>query len=112
MFWKQIDPLDAHGQFCDRGQQYSAGIFYTSEEQKQLAQESKATLEKSGEFAKPLVTEILEAGVFYAAEEYHQDYAANHPDDMYVRANSLPHARKVRDKHPDLIDPAAKKGKK
>ena len=49
---------------------------------------------------------------FYQAEAYHQDYAANHPDDMYVRANSLPHARKVRDKHPDLIETPAKKGKK
>lgn len=74
VFWMQIDPTDDGGQFVDRGPQYGTAIFYNSEEQKRLAEESKHKLGESGRFTKPLVTPIIEAGLFYVAEEYHQDY--------------------------------------
>ena len=74
IFWKQIDPTDAGGQFADRGSPYRTAIFYHSEEQRKLAEKSKEKLEKSGRYKKPVVTEILPAGRFYRAEEYHQDY--------------------------------------
>ncbi len=74
VFWQQIDPTDASGQFADRGSQYMAAIFYHTEEQKSLAEESKKQLEKSRKFEKPIVTEILKASRFYKAEDYHQDY--------------------------------------
>nr|WP_328585742.1 peptide-methionine (R)-S-oxide reductase MsrB [Rossellomorea aquimaris] len=74
VFWRQIDPTDAGGQFVDRGPQYVSGIFYHSEEQKQQAEASKQELADSGRFDKDLVTEILPAKTFYKAEEYHQDY--------------------------------------
>lgn len=74
IFWRQIDPTDAAGQFVDRGSQYRTAIFYHTDEQKMLAENSKADLERSGRYKKPVVTEILPVAEFYMAEEYHQDY--------------------------------------
>lgn len=74
VFWRQIDPTDPDGQFADRGSQYRTAIFYHGTGQKKLAEESKQALTASGRFKKPIVTEILPAGDFYSAEEYHQNY--------------------------------------
>lgn len=72
IYWKQIDPYDAGGQFADRGTQYKSAIFYHDEEQKKEAVESKEELEKIS--GKKVFTEIIEAGTFYPAEDYHQYY--------------------------------------
>ncbi|AIY10981.1 peptide-methionine (S)-S-oxide reductase MsrA [Paenibacillus polymyxa] len=74
LYWPQTDPTDGEGQFQDRGTQYKPAIFYHSEQQRELAQQSKEQLAQSGRFDKPIVTEILPASIFYPAEEYHQDY--------------------------------------
>lgn len=74
VFWKSIDPTDTGGQFVDRGTQYQTAIFYLNDEQKQLAEESKERLQKSGKFLKPIVTKIIKATIFYKAEKYHQEY--------------------------------------
>lgn len=74
IFWQQIDPTDPEGQFNDRGPSYRTAIFYHSDEQKQIAEDSKKELTASGRFNKPVVTEILPAGPFYRAEEKHQHY--------------------------------------
>jgi methionine-S-sulfoxide reductase len=74
VFWHQIDPTQGDGQFADRGQPYKAAIFYANEEEKKLAEASKAKLGESGKFNKPLVTDLLPAAPFYAAEDYHQKY--------------------------------------
>lgn len=79
IFWQNIDPTDAGGQFSDKGSQYKTAIFYHSDEQKRLAEESKAKLAKSGKFDKPIATEIIEASSFYEAENYHQDYYKKNP---------------------------------
>lgn len=79
LYWSQIDPTDPGGQFHDRGSSYRTAIFYHNEEQEEKAQLSKDELEKSGRFAKPIVTQILPASVFYAAEEYHQGYHKKNP---------------------------------
>ena len=79
IFWRQIDPTDEGGQFVDRGSQYRSAIFYHSDEQRRIAEESKANLQKLGIHDKPIVTEIVEASVFYRAEEYHQDYHTKNP---------------------------------
>ncbi|GIO30682.1 peptide-methionine (R)-S-oxide reductase [Paenibacillus albilobatus] len=79
LYWQQIDPTDAGGQFHDRGQSYQTAIFYHTEEQRRLAEESKAALEASGRFDKPIVTPILPAKPFYPAEEYHQNYHKKNP---------------------------------
>lgn len=74
IFWRQIDPTDAGGQFVDRGEQYGSAIYYLNDEQKAIAQASKKALSESKRFKKPIITPIKKAGVFYKAEEYHQDY--------------------------------------
>ena len=78
VFWRQIDPTDPDGSFVDRGKQYRSAIFYHNEEQKRLAEASKAKLDRTGPFDKPVVTEIIKATAFYPAEIYHQDYYKNH----------------------------------
>ncbi len=78
-YWLHIDPTDADGQFCDRGHAYITAIFYETDEQKRLAEQSKAALDKSGALKKPVATKIIKAGAFYPAEEYHQDYSEKNP---------------------------------
>lgn len=75
IFWRNVDPVSANGQFCDRGPQYRSIIFAVTPEQKAAAEASKSVLEKSGRFRQPIATEILAAKPFYPAEDYHQDYA-------------------------------------
>nr|WP_039948581.1 peptide-methionine (S)-S-oxide reductase MsrA [Leptospira fainei] len=79
-FWQQIDPTDNGGQFADRGSQYRTAIFYKNDIQKKLATASKQALISSGKFSKPIVVELLPAGEFYNAEEYHQDYYKKNPE--------------------------------
>ncbi len=74
VFWENINPTTLDKQFADEGAQYRTAVFYHNEEQKKLAAASKARLEKSGKFDKPVVTEIVPAVTFYKAEEYHQKY--------------------------------------
>jgi peptide-methionine (S)-S-oxide reductase len=78
VFWRNIDPTDATGQFCDTGSQYRAAIFYETDEQAQLAQTSKQQLIDSGRFPQ-IATQILPAKTFYPAEAYHQDYYKKNP---------------------------------
>lgn len=74
VYWAHIDPTDAGGQFADRGTQYTTAIYFQSEFQKEVAIRSKARLESSGLFEKPVVTLILPYTTFFPAEDYHQDY--------------------------------------
>ncbi len=78
VFWRNIDPTVKDRQFCDVGHQYRTAIFYHDEEQKRLALESKQRLEQSGKFP-AIYTEIVPAGTFYPAEDYHQDYYKKNP---------------------------------
>lgn len=77
-FWRHIDPTVKDRQFCDIGDQYRSAIFYQNAGQKAAALASKTALEKSGKFAQ-IHTEIAQAGTFYRAEEYHQDYYKKNP---------------------------------
>lgn len=79
VFWVNIDPLDAGGQFCDRGSSYRSGIFYRTSEQRRVAEASKTELENSNRLRRTVVTEIMPAEEFYVAEEYHQDYYRKNP---------------------------------
>ncbi len=79
VYWHQVNPTDAGGQFVDRGHAYTTAIFYYNKEQQQLAEASKQALAKSGVFDKPIVTPIEPAPPFYRAEEYHQDYYKKNP---------------------------------
>ena len=79
VFWRTIDPVDAGGQFCDRGSQYRTAVFTHSDEQARLAQASKSAIDASKKLPKPIATEILAAGAFTAAEDYHQDFYKKSP---------------------------------
>ena len=79
VFWKNIDPTQKDGQFCDHGSQYRSGVFVHNDDQKRLAEASKAALAKSKPFKGDIVTEITPATTFYRAEEYHQDYYIKNP---------------------------------
>ena len=79
VYWRQVNPTDSGGQFCDRGSQYRPAIFYHNEEQKKIAEQSKEALGKSGKYQKPVTAEIIAAATFYPAEEYHQDYYKKNP---------------------------------
>jgi peptide-methionine (S)-S-oxide reductase len=78
IFWHNIDPFSANGQFCDRGSQYRSAIFFADETQRKAAVDSKRAAEAT--LGKPVVTEIVKAGPFYPAEEYHQDFFKKKPD--------------------------------
>jgi len=84
IFWQNIDPVDGRGQFCDKGPQYLSAIFVENEEQRKAAMDSLRKLEYSGSAngeVKPgaIQTKILDAAVFYSAEEYHQNYYQKNP---------------------------------
>src|SRR5206468_9667084 len=79
IYWRQIDPTQADGQFTDIGPSYRAAIFYASDDEKKIAEMSKEKLASSGKFNRPIVTEILPAMKFYPAEAYHQKYYQQNP---------------------------------
>lgn len=80
IYWRQIDPTQADGQFTDIGPSYRAAIFYGNEQEKKIAEASKEKLTRSGKFNKRIVTEILPALKFYPAEAYHQKYYQQNPE--------------------------------
>ncbi len=79
VFWHNVDPTTPDRQFCDVGTQYRTAIFYHGEAQKRLAEASKRALEASGRFPGRIATEIVPAGPFWPAEEYHQHYYRKNP---------------------------------
>jgi peptide methionine sulfoxide reductase msrA/msrB len=117
VFWKQIDPTDASGQFVDRGPQYRTAIFYHTPQQKAVAERFKEELRISGRFGKPIVTEILPAAEFYPAEEYHQDYEKKNPERYeFYRSHSgrdefLERAWATKKNQETASDPAGEKWK-
>lgn len=79
IFWKNVDPFNAEGQFCDTGDQYRAAIFYNNDEEKRLAEASKAQAAAMATSKEPIATQVLPAKPFYAAEDYHQNYYEKNP---------------------------------
>lgn len=79
VFWRNVDPTQRDAQFCDHGSQYRTAIFYHDEEQRRLAEASRAALVKKKPFKGEIVTEVAQAGEFYPAEEYHQDFYKKSP---------------------------------
>src|SRR5205807_276300 len=80
IYWRQINPTQSDGQFTDIGPSYRAAIFYQNDDEKKIAEASKAKLAASGRFDKPIVTEILPAMKFWPAEDYHQKYYQQNPE--------------------------------
>jgi len=78
VFWNNHNPTTLNRQGPDMGIQYRSAIFYHNDEQKEIAEKSKQTLDKSGQHENPIVTQIVPAPTFYKAEEYHQKYFKKH----------------------------------
>ncbi len=89
IYWKQFNPTDPGGSFADRGHQYTSAIFYLTEKQRQVANETRQALQESGIFEDSIVTPVIAYKNFYRAEKYHQDYYEKNPDDYwsYKRAS-------------------------
>jgi len=102
VFWVNIDPTQANGQFCDRGTQYRSGIYYLDETQKTAALASKKALEDAKRFAKPIVTEVVAAGPFYPAEDYHQDYYKKNPVQYMTYRSGCGRDRRLKELWGDL----------
>lgn len=77
VFWRNVDPFDGTGQFCDHGSQYRGAIFVADDAERRLAEASKKAVETR--FGRPVATEILPASKFWPAEDYHQDYYQKNP---------------------------------
>ena len=96
------DPTQLNFQGPDHGTQYRSAIFYATEEQKTLAIQYIDAINKSKAYSKPVVTEVVPLKAFYAAEEYHQNYLANHPTQPYIVYNDIPKVEALKQKFPDL----------
>jgi peptide-methionine (S)-S-oxide reductase len=96
------DPTQLNRQGPDDGTQYRSAIFYGNDEQKRIAQAYIDQLNKAKVFSRPIVTQVVALKAFYAAEDYHQDYAVHHPDDLYIRINDLPKVEHLREQLPEL----------
>jgi len=96
------DPTQLNRQGPDEGTQYRSAIFYNSPEQKQIADAYIAQLGAAKIFSSKIVTQVVPLKGFFAAESYHQNYAANHPDDLYIRYNDAPKVAHLRQQFPDI----------
>lgn len=79
VFWRNVDPVDARGQFCDKGEQYTSAIYVAGAQERRQAEASKQALARSGRIKGTIVTAIVDATTFYKAEEYHQSYYKKNP---------------------------------
>jgi peptide-methionine (S)-S-oxide reductase len=97
------DPTQLNRQGPDVGTSYRSAIFYTSDEQKRLAQAYIAQLDSQKVFAKPIVTEVVPLKAFYRAEDYHQDYAYYNPDNPYIQVCDRPKISALKQQFPELF---------
>jgi len=96
------DPTQLNQQGPDVGTQYRSGIFYASDEQKRIAQAYVDQLNHAKVFPKAIATQIVALNAFYPAEDYHQDYADNHPENLYIVINDLPKVEHLQKQFPEL----------
>src|SRR6266513_1206227 len=96
------DPTELNRQGPDTGTQYRSAIFYSNDEQQRVAKAYIAQLQEAKSFSRPIVTEVAPLNAFYPAEAYHQNYLAQHPENMYIVINDLPKIGELRKQFPDL----------
>jgi peptide-methionine (S)-S-oxide reductase len=103
LFFAFHDPTTLNAQGPDQGTQYRSAIFYHTPEQKAQAERLIQELERSHTFDRPIVTQVVPADTFYPAEQYHQDYYRQHPDQAYCRATITPKLAKLRLKYAERL---------
>jgi peptide-methionine (S)-S-oxide reductase len=97
-----LDPTEVNRQGPDEGTQYRSVIFYSNDQQKQIAEAYIAQLNAAKIFGRPIATQVVPLKAFYAAEGYHQNYATLHPDNPYIVYNDAPKVANLRREFPDL----------
>ena len=97
------DPTQLNRQGPDVGTQYRSAIFYSSQDQKRISEAYVKQLDAAKVFAQPIATQIVPLEAFYAAEDYHQGYAENHPENLYIAINDLPKVENFRKQYPSLF---------
>ena len=108
VFWKTHDPTTKDRQGADVGTQYRSAIFYHNDEQKKLAEEYKKKLDASGAFGSPIVTQIVPFAEFYRAENYHQNFYANHSRQSYCMFMIGPKLDKLKEVFHDKLNASGK----
>ena len=103
VFFDAHDPTQLNRQGADIGTQYRSAIFYANDEERRVAQARIDQLNVSRAFPRPIVTTLEPLTVFYPAEDYHQDYASQNPEQPYIQSVSMPKVCKVREKHAALL---------
>ena len=106
IFFTAHDPTQLNRQGPDVGPQYRSAIFYLDENQKNLAEAYIKKLDASGDFSRPIVTEVSSYSEFWTAEKYHQDYYEAHPENPYIQKVSRPKVEKVEKKFKDILKKA------
>lgn len=101
VYFGSQDPTQVNGQGPDRGSQYRSIIFYQNQEQKRIIEEVKAEVAK--DYEEPIAAEILPFQKFWVAEDYHQDYEENNPNNPYIRNVSIPRLNRFKNKFPDIL---------
>lgn len=105
VYFGSQDPTQVNGQGPDHGSQYRSIIFYQNEEQKKIIEEVKAEVAQN--YDKPIAAEILPFQKFWKAEDYHQDYEENHPENPYIQKVSIPRINRFKAKFPELLKEGA-----
>lgn len=103
VYYASHNPTTVNGQSPDFGTQYRSMILYTNAEEKAIAEAYKKQLEESGQYAEPIATEIEPLTRFWKAEDYHQDYERNNPNNRYIQNVSIPRLKRFQAKHPELL---------
>ncbi len=103
VFFGSQDPTQVNGQGPDHGRQYRSILFYSNDEEKAVAEKAKADLAASGRYSRPIAAEIVPIDTFWPAEDYHQNYERNNPNNPYVRNVSIPRLRKFQGQFPELL---------
>jgi peptide-methionine (S)-S-oxide reductase len=103
VYYGSHDPTTVNGQHPDYGRQYRSVIFYTNEQEREIAQAAKQALAESGAYDQPIATEITELEKFWPAEEYHQDFEERNPNQPYVRSVSIPRLNRFKERFPHLL---------
>ena len=105
-FYASHDPTQVNRQGPDVGPQYRSGVFYLNEEQQAKATAYQEKLNNSGKYSQPIATEITAAGTFYLAEDYHQNYYPNHPENPYIQRVSRPKVEKFAKEYAEYLEKA------
>ena len=108
VFFATHDPTQLNRQGPDVGKQYRSAVFYRNDDEKRVAKAYIEQLGQLGKYKKPIVTTLEPLDAFYNAEGYHQDYARQNPDDMYIQLNARPKVEKLKKQFPELLEDKAK----